>query len=180
MQSNTMSNGFGYTGTNNYNRKMGIQRPSTAPHKDKDKGKNNNKITNNGYHFGGGSKIPTGNKNERINKYGKRPSSAGGKSKNNNYGTNNSGIKKNISNSNINKNGKKNLGNGIKKRLASPQINSNSNNMGFNNNMNNMKRYNPAKNRIPSPMIKSHNYQRPPLPNSGRPRIRTNKTDKFN
>ena len=42
MQTNTMSSGFGYTGINNYNKKIGIQRPSTAPHKEK--GQNNNKI----------------------------------------------------------------------------------------------------------------------------------------
>ena len=173
MQNNTMSNGFGYSGTNNYNRKMGIQRPSTAPHKDKEQ--NNKKTTNNVYNIGGRSKIPIGYKNERINKYGKRPSSAGGKSKNN-YGNNNNGNNKNINNSIINNSGRKNLGNGINRRLASPQIHSNSNKMEFNN----MKsKHNPAKNRIPSPMIKSHNYKRPPLPNSG-PRIRANKIEKIN
>ena len=134
------------------------------------------KRSNNVYNIGGRSKIPSGYKNERINKYGKRPSSAGGKSKNN-YGNNNNENNKNINNSIITKNGRKNLGNGINRRLASPQIHSNSNNMGFNNNM--KSRYNPAKNRIPSPMIKSHNYKRPPLPNSG-PRIRTNKIEKIN
>ena len=30
IKNNTMSNGFGYSGMNNYNRKIGIQRPSTA------------------------------------------------------------------------------------------------------------------------------------------------------
>ena len=176
IKNNTMSNGFGYSGMNNYNRKIGIQRPSTAPQKDK--GQNDNK-TNNGYNSRR-SKLNSGNKNDRVIKYNQRPSSAGGKSKNL-YGSNNNGTNKNINNVNINKNGKKNIGNGINKRLASPQIYSSSNSMGFNNNNNNnMKtKYNPAKNRIPSPMIKSHNYKRPPLPNSG-PRIRNNKKDKFN
>jgi hypothetical protein len=59
--------------------------------------------------------------------------------------------------------------------------------MGFNNNMNisygnnnSLKnKINPAKNRMPSPMIKSNNnYKRPPLPNN-KNRIRTNKSDKF-
>ena len=80
--------------------------------------------------------------------------------------------------------------NEINKRLSTPQINnsnSNSTMMGFNNNMNNnygnnnnfRPKINQAKNRIPSPMIKSNNnYRRPPLPNKNR--IRTNKSDKFN
>ena len=82
----------------------------------------------------------------------------------------------------MNKN-KKNMGMGINKRLASPQVYPNSNNnYGFNNNYpNNMRtKFNPARHRMPSPVIKPTNFgKRPPLPNSG-PRIRNNKNDKFN
>ena len=88
------------------------------------------------------------------------------------------------------KNRKKKLINEINKRLSTPQINSSSSNMmGYNanNNMNNnygnnlRPKLNQAKNRMPSPMIKSNNnYKRPPLPNKNRNRIRTNKSDKFN
>ena len=89
------------------------------------------------------------------------------------------------------KNRKKKLINEINKRLSTPQINSSNNNMmGFNNNNinngygnnNNLRpKYNPAKNRMPSPMIKSsNNFKRPPLPNKNKNRIRTNKSDKFN
>ena len=50
--------------------------------------------------------------------------------------------------------------------------------MGFNNN--NMKhKFNPSKYRIPSPVVKSKNYKRPPLPNRG-PKIITDKRKKFN
>ena len=188
---NTMPNGFGYTGgPNNYKKSntnsLGMTRPSTAPHKDKEKLiKNNNKANyQNGL------------------KHNQRPSSAGGKNKNlygnnfnNNINNNNNrigiGLGKNLSNANMNtKNRKKKLINEINKRLSTPQINSsnpNSNAFGFNNNMNNnygnnnnfRPKLNQAKNRMPSPMIKSNNnYRRPPLPNKNR--IRTNKSDKFN
>ena len=54
-------------------------------------------------------------------------------------------------------------------------------NYGNNNNNNLRPKLNQAKNRMPSPMIKSsNNYKRPPLPNKNRNRIRTNKSDKFN
>ena len=180
IKNNTMSNGFGYSGTNNYNRKIGIQRPSTAPQKDKNASNmGNNKLNiNRNNHYGN-------NMGNKPIKFNQRPSSAGGKSKNDyGYGNNinRNGIGKNLSNANMHKNKKNNMGIGINKRLASPQIYSN-NNMGFNNNnnQNNIRtKYNPAKNRMPSPVIKSSNFgKRPPLPNSG-PRIRTNKNDKFN
>ena len=175
IKNNTMSNGFGYPMPNNYNRKIGIQRPSTAPKKEKNIG------------FGGESTKLNRN-NQYANNFGKpikfnqRPSSAGGKNKNG-YGYSNNinknGIGKNLNNPNMNKN-KKNMGFGINKRLPSPQIYSNSNDLGFNNNNQNKNKYNPAKHRMPSPVIKSNNFmKRPPLPNSG-PRIRTNKNDKFN
>ena len=179
IKNNTMSNGFGYTGANNYNRKMGIQRPSTAPRKDK----------NNNFDFENNNKLNMNkNSNQYANNFGKpirynqRPSSAGGKNKNG-YGyvnnMNRNGIGKNLSNINMNKN-KKNMKVGINKRLPSPQIYSNSNGLGFNsNNPNNNKKFNPAKHRMPSPVIKSNNYmKRPPLPNSG-PRIRNSKNDKL-
>jgi hypothetical protein len=179
IKNDTMANGFGYSGANNYNKKMGIQRPSTAPQKDKNIVNPQNKIGNNR------------NNNEYINnfikpaRFNQRPSSAGGKNKNP-YGLanniNRKGIGKNLSNSNMNK-PKKNMGIGLNKRLASPQIQSSMNNMGFNNNNqnNNMRmKFNPAKHRMPSPISKGNNIgKRPPLPNSGQ-RIRTNKSDKFN
>ena len=150
--SNTMPNGFGYSGPNNYNKK-GIIRPSTAPHKDKNI-KNNNKINNN---------MP-----KPQLRHNQRPSSAGGKNKNMNNERVGLGIGKNMSNANLNKNRKKKLGLEMNKRLSTPQINSN-NNMGYNNNINNngiSNKFNQSKNRMPSPMIKSNNYKRPPLPNN--------------
>ena len=191
---NTMPNGFGYTGgPNNYkknssNNSSGITRPSTAPHKDKEKMIKNNK---NNYQNNNYGRMPL--------RHNQRPSSAGGKNKNlygNNYNNNINnrigiGLGKNLSNANMNtKNRKKKLINEINKRLSTPQINSSSSNMmGFNanNNMNNnygnnlRPKLNQAKNRMPYPMIKSNNnYKRPPLPNKNRNRIRTNKSDKFN
>ena len=189
---NTMPNGFGYTGgPNNYKKtntnSLGMTRPSTAPHKDKEKIMKNSNKANYQNNFG------------RMNlKHNQRPSSAGGKNKNiygNNYNNMNNnrigiGLGKNLSNANMNtKNRKKKLINEINKRLSTPQINSsnsNSNMIGFNNNINygnnnnNLRpKINQAKNRMPSPMIKSNNnYRRPPLPNKNR--IRTNKSDKFN
>ena len=175
IKNNTMSNGFGYPMANNYNRKMGIQRPSTAPKKEKNNFglENNNKINRNNQY---------GNNFTKPTKFNQRPSSAGGKNKNG-YGYSNNinknGIGKNLNN-NMNKN-KKNMGIGINKRLPSPQIYSNSNGLGFNsNNYPNKNKFNPAKHRMPSPVIKSNNImKRPPLPNSG-PRIHANKNDKFN
>ena len=178
IKNNTMSNGFGYTGANNYNRKMGIQRPSTAPRKEK----NNLDWENNKLNMNKNSNQYSNNFGKRM-RYNQRPSSAGGKNKNNGYGyannMNRNGIGKNLSNVNMNKN-KKNMKVGINKRLHSPQIYSNSNGLGFNsNNPNNNKKFNPAKHRMPSPVIKSNNYmKRPPLPNSG-PRIRNSKNDKL-
>ena len=173
IKNNTMSNGFGYPVANNYNRKIGIQRPSTAPKKEKNNGfgGENSKLNRNNHYA---------NNFAKPIKFNQRPSSAGGKNKNG-YGYSNNinknGIGKNLNNPNMNKN-KKNMGFGINKRLPSPQIYSNSNDLGFNNNQNKNK-YNPAKHRMPSPVIKSNNFmKRPPLPNSG-PRIRTNKNDKF-
>jgi hypothetical protein len=173
IKNNTMSNGFGYTGMNNYNKKMGNQRPSTAPDKGDKPGMNTNNKLNNinrSNQFAG---------NTKPIRYNQRPSSAGGKNKNgyaNNMNRN--GLGKNLSNNNMNKNGKKHMGPGIGKRLASPQIYPNS--MGYNNQNNMRSKYNPAKHRMPSPAIKSSNFsKRPPLPNSGS-RINTNKSDKFN
>ena len=146
----TMTNGFGYN--NNYSRKMGgtLQRPSTAPHKDKDKNNVKNATANNFYSG------YDGNKRNNIKKPMQRPNSAGGKNS------------KNFNNLNSNKNVKKN-GYGINKRLPSPQINSN--NMG-----NNMKGIH-TKPRGVSPMVKSSNFsKRPPLPNSTGSRIYTNKS----
>jgi hypothetical protein len=176
IKNNTMSNGFGYSGINNFNRKIGIQRPSTAPHKDKEKNKDNK----NNYRY----KINIGNiRQSKVNnfdrgiKFNKRPNSAGGNNKND-YIINNSAINRDINKQNENNNIiRNNYGIGINKRLASPQINSSSN-MGFNNN--NMKhKFNPSKYRIPSPVVKSKNYKRPPLPNRG-PKIITDKRKKFN
>jgi hypothetical protein len=174
IKNNTMSNGFGYTGMNNYNKKMGNQRPSTAPDKGDKPGMNaNNKLNN----INRSNQFASNNKPIRYNQ---RPSSAGGKNKNgyaNNMNRN--GLGKNLSNNNMNKNGKKHMNPGIGKRLASPQLYSN-NNMGYNNQNNIRNKYNPAKHRMPSPAIKSSNFsKRPPLPNSGS-RINTNKSDKFN
>ena len=173
IKNNTMSNGFGYPVANNYNRKIGIQRPSTAPKKEKNNGfgGENSKLNRNNHYA---------NNFAKPIKFNQRPSSAGGKNKNG-YGYSNNinknGIGKNLNNPNMNKN-KKNMGLGINKRLPSPQIYSNSNDLGFNSNQNKNK-YNPANHRMPSPVIKSNNFmKRPPLPNSG-PRIRTNKNDKF-
>ena len=160
---NTMPNGFGYTGgPNNYkksnNNSLGMTRPSTAPHKDKEKLIKNNK----GNYQNNYGKIPF--------RHNQRPSSAGGKNKNmfgNNYNNNMNnnrigiGLGKNLSNANMNtKNRKKKLINEINKRLSTPQINSsNANMMGFNNNINNnygnnnnlRPKLNQAKNRMPSP-----------------------------
>ena len=176
IKNNSMSNGFGYPMANNYNRKIGIQRPSTAPKKEKNNFglENNNKINRNNQY---------GNNFTKPTKFNQRPSSAGGKNKNLHGYSNNinkNGIGKNLNN-NMNKN-KKSMGIGISKRLPSPQIYSNSNGLGFNSNNNNQNKnkFNPAKHRMPSPVIKSNNFmKRPPLPNSG-PRIRANKNDKFN
>ena len=172
IKNNTMLNGFGYS--NNFNRKMGIQRPSTAPHKDKDKGNLNNQYKINS----GNMKQSKLNNIDRNIKFNKRPSSAGGKSKNEYMNNYNSGMNRNMNKQNINNNiVRKNNENGFNKRLASPQITFSSS-MGFNNN--NMKsKYNPSKYRIPSPVVKSKNYKRPPLPNRG-PKNYGNKHDKFN
>ena len=160
---------------------MGVQRPSTAPQKDKN---SSNMGNNNKLNINRSNQFANNNVGKPI-RYNQRPSSAGGKNKNDFGYANNinrNGISKNLSNANMNKNKKNNMGIGINKRLASPQIYPNSNNMGFNNNShnNNLRtKYNPAKHRIPSPVIKSNLHgKRPPLPNSG-PRIRNNKNDKF-
>ena len=88
-------------------------------------------------------------------------------------------MNRNINKTNINNNIKKNTGIAFNKRLPSLQIYSSSNSMGFNNNNIKIKNNNLPKHRIPSPMIKSKNYKRPPLPNRG-PKIVNNKNDKFN
>ena len=75
----TMTNGFGYN--NNYSRKMGgtLQRPSTAPHKDKDKNNVKNATANNFYSG------YDGNKRNNIKKPMQRPNSAGGKNSKKKY-----------------------------------------------------------------------------------------------
>ena len=84
-------------------------------------------------------------------------------------------------NKNIKTKKNNNITTGINKRLASPQMFNNGNGIGFNgNNQNNLKnKFNPAKNRMPSPVVKSNIGKRPPLPNSGQ-RIHLNKSEKFN
>ena len=170
IKNNTMSNGFAYNGMNNYKKKIGIQRPSTAPQKDKYHTKaestniNMNK-ENNQY----GSNIGKGVK------YNQRPSSAGGKNKKDNkYGYMNN-INKNY-NYNINKNVKNNLSTGIYGRLASPQIHPNKNNFGINNKAGIKQIYNPAKHRVPSPVINPNFGKKNPLSNN---KFNINKSNKF-
>ena len=125
-----------------------------------------------------------GNNNQnKMGKVNQRPSSAGGKGQNQGYGYANNMNRNGVKNISKNaKNKKNNINTGINKRLASPQIYPNANGIGYNGNnqSNNIKnKYNPAKHRMPSPVIKSNFGKRPPLPNSGQ-RIHLNKSEKFN
>ncbi len=155
--SSTMSRGFGHTANNFNQNKMhnNMQRPSTAPQKDKQgneniygNNNNNRKKTNNNY-------INNFNSNNNKTKFNQRPSSAGGK---------NSGNKNNMNmGGGINPGAGRKFGASINKRLASPQMYSNPN-MGINNN--NSGKFNGAKYRGQSPGVKSSNFaRRPPLPN---------------
>ena len=177
-----MASGWGFPSKNNYNKKLGTGpiRPSTAPQKDKvthTSIPSNNKINPNR-----SNQFANANQN-KVGKFNQRPSSAGGKGQNQGYGyannmNNRNGVK-NISKNTKNK--KNNINTGINKRLASPQIYPNANGIGYNgNNQNNIKnKFNPAKHRMPSPVIKSNFGKRPPLPNSGQ-RLQLNKSEKFN
>jgi hypothetical protein len=165
IKNNTMSNRFGYSITNNNKRKIGVQRPSTAPHKDKGNQKNN-KNTDQKINPGNLKQSKLNNNFDRNIKFNKRPCSAGGKNKNEYSNKYNNEMNRNINKTNANNNIKKNTGITFNKRLPSPQIYSSSNAMGFNNNNEKIKN-NQSKHRIPSPMIKSKNYKRPPLPNRG-------------
>ena len=118
----------------------------------------------------------------KIGRFNQRPSSAGGKGQNQGYGYANNMNRNGVKNISKNvKNKKNNINTGINKRLASPQIYPNANGIGYNgNNQNNIKnKYNPAKHRMPSPVIKSNFGKRPPLPNNGQ-KIHLNKSEKFN
>ena len=180
IKNDTMASGWGFPSKNNYNRKIGSGpiRPSTAPQKDK--------ITQVSHNTNMNNKINPSRSNQfannvnKIGKFNQRPSSAGGKGQNQGYANNmNRNGLKNISKNNKNK--KNNINTGINKRLASPQIYPNTNGIAYNgNNQNNMKnKFNPAKHRMPSPVIKSNFGKRPPLPNSGQ-KILMNKSEKFN
>ena len=182
IKNDTMASGWGFPSKNNYNKKLGTGpiRPSTAPQKDKvthTSIPSNNKINPNR-----SNQFANANQN-KVGKFNQRPSSAGGKGQNQGYGyannmNNRNGVK-NISKNTKNK--KNNINTGINKRLASPQIYPNANGIGYNgNNQNNIKnKFNPAKHRMPSPVIKSNFGKRPPLPNSGQ-RLQLNKSEKFN
>ena len=187
IKNDTMAQGWGFhMKNNNYNRKIGSNpvRPSTAPQKDKisyihnSNNVNNTKINpSRSNQFANNNNI---NKN-KIGRFNQRPSSAGGKSQNQGYGyVNNMNRSGNKFNKNLKTKKSNNISTGINKRLASPQMFNNANGIGFNgNNQNNLKnKFNPAKNRMPSPVVKSNIGKRPPLPNSGQ-RIHMNKSEKF-
>ena len=187
IKNDTMAQGWGFhMKNNNYNRKIGSNpvRPSTAPQKDKisyihnSNNVNNTKINpSRSNQFANNNNI---NKN-KIGRFNQRPSSAGGKSQNQGYGyVNNMNRSGNKFNKNIKTKKSNNISTGINKRLASPQMFNNANGIGFNgNNQNNLKnKFNPAKNRMPSPVVKSNIGKRPPIPNSGQ-RIHMNKSEKF-
>ena len=187
IKNDTMAQGWGFhMKNNNYNRKIGSNpvRPSTAPQKDKisyihnSNNVNNTKINpSRSNQFANNNNI---NKN-KIGRFNQRPSSAGGKSQNQGYGyVNNMNRSGNKFNKNLKTKKSNNISTGINKRLASPQMFNNANGIGFNgNNQNNLKnKFNPAKNRMPSPVVKSNIGKRPPIPNSGQ-RIHMNKSEKF-
>ncbi len=184
FKNDTMANGWGYSSKNNFNRKIVPPRPSTAPQKDKNIihnpnsiSMNNNKLNN----LNRSNQFANNMNNNKIGRYNQRPSSAGGKSQNQGYGyvnnMNRSGVKNMAKNKNVKKN---NLNTGINKRLASPQIYNNGIGFNNNNNQNNIRnKFNPAKHRMPSPVIKSNIGKRPLIGNNGQ-RLHMNKSEKFN
>jgi hypothetical protein len=136
-----------------------IQRPATAPHKDKSKEKKNSQFINNFED----SKKSINNYSKNAYKANQRPASAGqGKNSHKEYNKNdNNNFKYSANNLNGFNMGKKieiDFGNKFKnsftkKRVASPQIPTNNKiSLGNNNN-----KINPAKYRLPSPLIKSTN-----------------------
>ena len=190
FKNDTMASGWGYPSSkNNFNRKIVPPRPSTAPQKDKNIIHNNNShlIHNNNKlnNLNRSNQFANNNMNNNNNKIGRfnqRPSSAGGKSnQNQGYGYVNNMNRGGIKNINKNKNSikKNNINTGINKRLNSPQIYNTG--IGFNNNnQNNLRnKFNPAKHRMPSPVIKSNFGKRPLMGNNGQ-RIHMNKSEKFN
>ena len=187
IKNDTMAQGWGFhLKNNNYNRKIGSNpvRPSTAPQKDKISYTHNSTNINNAkINPSRSNQFASNNTNKnKIGRFNQRPSSAGGKSQNQGYGyVNNMNRSGNKFNKNIKTKKNNNITTGINKRLASPQMFNNGNGIGFNgNNQNNLKnKFNPAKNRMPSPVVKSNIGKRPPLPNSGQ-RIHLNKSEKFN
>ena len=185
FKNDTMAQGWGFPLKNNYNRKIASHpvRPSTAPQKDKVHIHNaHNQIPNNNINnkINPNRSNQFSNNNNKIGRFNQRPSSAGGKGQNQGYGYANN-MNRMGNKNNLNKNKKNNINTGINKRLASPPIFNNPNGIGFNgNNQNNIKnKFNPAKNRMPSPVVKSNIGKRPPLNNSGQ-RIHMNKSEKFN
>ena len=184
IKNDTMAAGWGFLTKNNYNKKFvsGPIRPSTAPQKDKVSHSQapNNQSTNNKINPSRSNQFASNT--NKIGRFNQRPSSAGGKGQNQGYGYANNMNRNGVKNISKNvKNKKNNINTGINKRLASPQIYSNANGIGYNgNNQNNIKnKYNPAKHRMPSPVIKSNFGKRPPLPNNGQ-KIHLNKSEKFN
>ena len=188
IKNDTMAQGWGFhMKNNNYNRKIGSNpvRPSTAPQKDKiGYIHNSNNVNNTKINPSRSNQFASNNNNINKNKIGRfnqRPSSAGGKSQNQGYGyVNNMNRSGNKFNKNLKTKKSNNISTGINKRLASPQMLNNANGIGFNgNSQNSLKnKFNPAKNRMPSPVVKSNIGKRPPLPNSGQ-RIHLNKSEKF-
>ena len=146
----------------NYN---GIQRPATAPHKDKP---TKEKKRNQAIHHINETKKGINNYNKNVHKVNQRPASAGqGKynhkeiekekdnkiEKNNNYKYS----ANNLNGFSIGKKieidfGSKYKNSFTRKRMASPQLMSNNNKLSLGNNNN---KINAAKYRLPSPMIKS-------------------------
>ena len=155
---NLSSNSIGYN-PNNYNKnnktknKKFMQRPATAPQKDKQKN-NNNINTNISYQNSNNNfdskKNGVNNFNKNVFKTNQRPSSAG--NKNNNVFNSKNEITKHHSSFNFGqKKQKTKKGYNITKRLNSPQI--------FGGNKiiisNNGTKFNVARYRLPSPLMKS-------------------------
>ena len=189
FKNDTMAQGWGFPLKNNYNRKIASHpvRPSTAPQKDKvhintphNPIPHSNNNINNKINPNRSNQFASNNNNNKIGRFNQRPSSAGGKGQNQGYGYANN-MNRIGNKNNLNKNKKNNLNTGINKRLASPPIFNNANGIGFNgNNQGGVKnKFNPAKNRMPSPVVKSNIGKRPPLNNTGQ-RIHMNKSEKFN
>ena len=113
----------------------------------------------NGIGYNGNNQSNNNINKNKIGRFNQRPSSAGGKSQNQGYGyVNNMNRSGNKFNKNLKTKKSNNISTGINKRLASPQMFNNANGIGFNgNNQNNLKnKFNPAKNRMPSPVVKSN------------------------